>query len=456
VIIGLDVGTTTVTGVAWDAGAGRVRQVARRRNDAARPRLPATRAEEDPDRLLALSLEVLAELAAAGAGGPPEGIALTGQKHGLLCVDARGEAVTPLISWQDRRTSEPGDDPSGRTALEMVREAVAGLDWRPNGCRIQHGYGAATLFWLVRRGALADAAEGACTAAGWVAARLTGGRPATDPTFAASWGIYDLVRGSWNEAFVDRLGLPARLLPPVRPAGEALGGLSGEAARATGLPAGLPVFNPVGDTQASFLGSVPDPEGTVLVNLGTGGQVCWAVPDFEPPGERVETRPRPGSGALRVGASLCGGAAYAWLNRTLRAWLAEFGLEAGEEAVYRRLNALAASTPDTGGLQVRTTFLGVRGDPSVRGGAIEGITVDNMALGAVARATLVGLVDELRDLYGEAGPGGGGARVVAAGGVVERNPLLLEIVGQQFGLPVEPAAHREAAAVGAALLAARR
>ena len=77
-------------------------------------------------------------------------------------------------------------------------------------------------------------------------------------------------------------------------------------------------------------------------------------------------------------------------------------------------------------------------------------------LGAVARATLVGLVDELRDLYGEAGPGGGGARVVAAGGVVERNPLLLEIVGQQFGLPVEPAAHREAAAVGAALLAARR
>jgi sugar (pentulose or hexulose) kinase len=39
---------------------------------------------------------------------------------------------------------------------------------------------------------------------------------------------------------------------------------------------------------------------------------------------------------------------------------------------------------------------------------------------------------------------------------VERNPLLLEIVGQRFGLPGEPAAHREAAAVGAALLAARR
>ena len=197
---------------------------------------------------------------------------------------------------QGPRPPGPGVGPGGRTALGVAREAVAGLGGRRKGCRIRHGYGAATLVWLVRRGARREAAAGACTAAGWVAARLTGGRPATDPTFAASWGIYDLVRGSWNEAFVDRLGLPARLLPPVRPAGEALGGLSGEAARATGLPAGLPVFNPVGDTQASFLGSVPEVAGTALVNLGTGGQVCWAVPAFEPPGERVEKRPLPGRG----------------------------------------------------------------------------------------------------------------------------------------------------------------
>ena len=228
------------------------------------------------------------------------------------------------------------------------------------------------------------------------------------------------------------------------------------AVRATGLPAGLPVFNPVGDTQASFLGSVPQVDSTILVNLGPGGQVCWAVPAFEPPGERVETRPLPGSGALRVGASLCGGAAYAWLNRTLRACLAEFGLEADEETVYHRLNTRAAASPAVGGLRVRTTFLGVRGDPSVHGGAIEGITLENMTPGALARATLTGLVDELHDLYrGEAGSDAGRVRLVAAGGAVGQNPLLLDILGQRFGLPTELAAHREAAAVGAALLAAR-
>ncbi len=199
---------------------------------------------------------------------------------------------------------------------------------------------------------------------------------------------------------------------------------------------------------------MPEVSGTILVNLGTGGQVCWAVPAFELPGERVETRPMPGSGALRVGASLCGGAAYAWLNNTLRACLAEFGLDADDETVYRRLNALAASSPAAGGLRVRTTFLGVRGDPSVQGGAIEGITAGNLTLGALARATLSGIVDELHDLYRlEAGTGEGRVRVIAAGGAVEQNPLLVEILGQAFGLPVEPAAHREPAAVGAALLA---
>jgi sugar (pentulose or hexulose) kinase len=232
-----------------------------------------------------------------------------------------------------------------------------------------------------------------------------------------------------------------------------------------GLPAGLPVHNPLGDTQASFLGALasihpPDrgqhaPREAVFVNLGTGGQVCWAVPGFEAPGEAVETRPLPGDGRfLRVGASLCGGAAYAWLNRTVRAWLAEFGVQATEEEVYERLNALVAAD-DTGGLRVRPTFLGVRGDPAVQGGAIEGITPDNMALGALARATLAGIVEELYGLYADhGGHQAGHTHLLAAGGGIWQNPVLAEILAGRFGLPVQVVAQRETAALGAAAWAA--
>ncbi|MGD8397256.1 MAG: FGGY family carbohydrate kinase [Anaerolineae bacterium] len=460
-MIGLDLGTTTISGVLLDA-AGAPIHVARRRVDAGVSSARPTRAEQDPTRLTALALDVLAELAAAG--GPVDGIALTGQMHGLLCTDARGQPLTPLITWQDRRTAEPL--PDGTTTLERLRTRVADLDWRPNGCRIHHGYGAATLFWLVEQDALPPDTRYVTTLAGWLAARLCGRPPATDPTFAASWGIYDLLAGTWSAALLNRLGLDLSLLPPVWPSSAPLRELAPAVAEQVGLPAGVPVLNPIGDNQASFLGATLQftpgvnlagqraqadvPGGIVLVNLGTGGQVSWAVPAFEPPTERVETRPLPGGGALRVGASLCGGGAYAWLADTVRAWLAEFGLEIETAALYQHLNGLARACDDTGSLRVRPTFLGVRGASGVDGGAIEGITPDNMRLGSLARATLEGIVDELYDLYAtHRGRAAGGQRVVAAGGAVERNPLLLALLSRRFALPVEMAKSQEAAALGA-------
>jgi sugar (pentulose or hexulose) kinase len=182
---------------------------------------------------------------------------LTGQKHGLLCVSADARPLTPLVSWQDQRTAEPW--PGGSTSLEQIHERLDGLDWYENGCRIQHGFGAATLFWLVQSGQLPAGVERACTIADWLAGQLTGRLPVTDPTLAASWGIYNLVGGAWHAAFCERLVLAARLLPPVLPSGQLLGGLRRTVVGEVALPQGLPVFNALGDTQASFLGAVLSP-----------------------------------------------------------------------------------------------------------------------------------------------------------------------------------------------------
>jgi sedoheptulokinase len=445
-LIGLDLGTTTVTAILLDAERGEVRGVARRRNDAAVETGRATRAEQDPKRLRTLALEVLVR--AGEDVQDVEGIALTGQMHGLICLDADSQPLTHLISWQDHRSAEPLGD--GSTMLERLRARLADLDWHENGCRIQHGYGAATLFWLEQEGALPAGTERISTLAGWLGSQLTGRPAVTDPTFAASWGVYNVVTHTWNGGFLDQLDLNERLFPPVRPSGEKVGGLAPAVARQIGLPHGVPVLNGLGDTQGSFLGSVADPEGAVMVGLGTGGRICWMVPAFEMPSERVEIRPLPQGRYLRVGASLCGGESYAWLNRTVRAWLAEFGTAPGEEETYERLNALAQDCKDTAGLCVRTTFLGVRGDPAVQAGAIEGITLENMGLGAMARATLMGMVDELHGLYAaHGGEAAGHSHVVATGGAVRKNPLMPALIEERFGLPVEMPSWVETGATGA-------
>ncbi len=451
-LIGLDLGTSTVTGVLFDAERAAVPGVASRRNDSRLAAEPPSRAEQDPGRVLILALEVVKELAATGL--PVDGIGLTGQMHGLMCVDAAGEPLTPFISWQDQRTAEPL--PGGGTTLDRVRALAGDLPWRENGCRIEHGYGAATLFWLAESRALPAGTRWVCTLPGWLAAKLTGRPPVTDPSLACSWGIYNVPKGDWNEALVHRLGLDRRLFPAVWPSGERLGELAPAAAQQVGLPQGVPVFNALGDHQASFLASVAEPATSVLVNLGTGGQVAWLVREFVEPTDQIETRPFLDKGYLRVGSSLCGGEAYAWLNRTVRRWLAEFGCQVDEETAYSRLNAVAEDASTTAGLHVQTTFLGVRGRPKPKGGAIEGITLDNLTLGALAKATLLGIADELYELYrGHTEEAARHRVLVASGNAVQKNPMLREVLEQRFGLPVEPAHWPEPAAVGAAMAARR-
>ncbi|MFL7807518.1 MAG: sedoheptulokinase [Anaerolineae bacterium] len=458
-LIGLDLGTTTITAALADLERGDVLRVARRRNDARLATDLQTRAEQNPARILALAIDALAELAAAG--DRVDGIALTGQMHGIVCVDAHSRPLTPLVTWQDRRTSEPL--PGSGTDLGHLRTRVADLDWRRNGCRIQHGYGAATLFWWIKQQALPIGARRVCDVAGWIAARLAGLPPAIDPTFAASLGIYDVVDGTWNTSFVDRLGIDERLLPPVNPSGSRIGGLVPTLAHRVGLVAGLPVYNPVGDNQASFIGATMGmgsdgrAEGieSVMINLGTGGQVSWGVSRFDPPNEIVETRPLPGVGYLRVGASLCGGAAYAWLVHTVGAWLREFGVTVDREEVFEKLNMLAHTCPDPGSLRVRPTFLGVRGHPEIEEGAIEGIGLGALSLGTLARATLIGIVDELYDLYAAQGGGSSAAsRLIADGGAVRHNPLLVDLIKERFGLPTRLSNHPVPGAFGAVRLAA--
>src|SRR5262249_50758580 len=147
---------------------------------------------------------------------------------------------------------------------------------------------------------------------------FTGTEPVSDPTCAGSAGVLDVAWGDWDAEALVALGLPRALFPDVTPSGTRLGGLTAELAARTGLPAGLPVFAGIGDNQASFLGSVAQRAGTVLVNVGTGGQVNVTSERFvaEPP--VVECRPFPAGGYLLVCAGLSGGAAYAVLERFVR------------------------------------------------------------------------------------------------------------------------------------------
>lgn len=81
----------------------------------------------------------------------------------------------------------------------------------------------------------------------------------------------------------------------------------------------------IGDNQASFLGAVYDMENSVLVNIGTGGQIS-VLSDHCLMAENIEARPFVKGRYLLAGSSLCGGRAYAMLEKFFKTYAEAMGV----------------------------------------------------------------------------------------------------------------------------------
>ena len=129
----------------------------------------------------------------------------------------------------------------------MRRAATAGLEReirRRTGLELDPYFSATKIRWLLdhvrgleRRVASGSIAFG--TVDTWLLWKLTGGAVhATDPTNASRTLLYDTRRGRWHPRLLDLFGVPAALLPEVRPSS----GSFGATVRGAPFPAGLPIL----------------------------------------------------------------------------------------------------------------------------------------------------------------------------------------------------------------------
>ena len=457
--VGLDIGTTTVGAVIFDTATGRLAASCTLPHTARTGGVPADdplAAELDLRALRSATLECLAR-AISRVGRTAQsvcGIGVTGQMHGVALLDAHGDPVAPVITWQDRRVEEaiPGE---GCTWLDAFIERAGGPGaFDCAGCMPAAGYLGPTLYRLVRLGQLPAETAAACFIPDATVTFLTGATPCTDPTDAASSGVFDVRTRQWHWPIIDRLGLPANLLPEVRPSGAHAGELLPDAAEQTGLPAGTPVFGAVGDNQASFLGSVRGPGESLLLNVGTGSQISAVTDSFaQVPG--LEVRPFVDERCLVVGGGLFGGRSYASLRDFFRSVGASFFGAKTDDELYDEMTRLAAEVPPgCEGVRCSPLFTGTRDDPSLRG-AFTGLAPHTFTPGHVTRALLEGIAEAFYAFYERMRPVVGERGVlVGSGNAVRKNRLLAEILSRRFGAELHIPALREEAAVGAALMAA--
>lgn len=463
IVVSVDLGTTKITSLAVDTSTGGVLAVGTVPNDAnitTDADRSRGRSEWDARQIVSAGLSCLKKVAdqLGDRIRRVAGVGITGQQHGVVLIGPGGEPVSPLINWQDRRLLDVRPSATNtrpRTWLDDIRRPLGHDIWKRTGCRIQPGFMAGTLFWLKAQDQLPPDSRALFIMDhfGWV---LTGQPAVTEPSCAGSSGIFNVRSRQWDCDAIDALGLPRSLFPEVREANQQVGTLTESAAITSGLPQGIPVFAPIGDHQASFVGSVTDRDDSILINVGTGAQVAVYTDalDFAPP---VELRPYPCGGNLLSNVGLAGGWSYQVLEQFFRDVGSSMFQQADSAPLYAKLNQLAASVPDgADGLRCEPLFSGTRLDPTVRG-TMTGLSPHNFTARHFARAVLEGMARSLHDGYSaiERMTCRSRSRLVAAGNGLRENQVLAGIVSRSFALPMTFTSYPEEAAYGAALIASK-
>jgi glycerol kinase len=431
-LLGIDEGTSAVKAVLYDADLRPMRE-ARREKTLAYPK--SGRVEQDPEEVLAAVVDAVADVL-AGAPDLVDACGLDHQGESVLAWDAEtGAALTPIVTWQDKRSQEVLDRLDvGGSGEEILRRSGMPLD---------PYFSAGKLSWLLEHEpAVAKARDDGTLRLGTVDSFLCdrlGAGVATDPSTASRT---QLGAPDWDPALLEIFGVPGAVLPVILDTAGDLGTL-----RHPSWPVELPLRARCVDQQAALAGAGCVKPGLVKATYGTGVFVL---------AHAGEQRPEPRGGLLptvawrvsgRVewaidGGVFTAGALLEWLSRDL-------GLAPDPAA----LAAAAARVDDAGGVRVLPALAGV-GAPWWRPEAravIAGLTSGTRPA-HVARAALEAIAWRVADVVSvvrETVP----VEVLRVDGGLTRDATLLQLQADHAGVAVQRGAV-DATAAGVAALAA--
>ncbi|MBQ9069206.1 MAG: glycerol kinase GlpK [Eggerthellaceae bacterium] len=494
-LVALDQGTTSSRAVLVDAH-GQVAGIAQRSFEQHFPQ-PGW-VEHDPFDILGSQTGVLSELMAEHSLQPHDiaAIGITNQRETTIVWDARtGLPFGNAIVWQCRRTAplveQLCSDP------DVARRITETTGLIPDAY-----FSASKIAWILDnvQGAREAADAGHArfgTVDAWLVYNLTGGAVhATDYTNASRTMLFDIHEGQWDEWLCGMFGVPASMLPEVRPSagnfgmtakrvpaamsqGDGVSQGDGGLARTSldsrlpathkfaDLPAGIPICGVAGDQQSALFGHCCTEAGSAKNTYGTGcflllhtgdqairstNGLVTTIAASAPRGQEREdgaeadgyVSTRPHLDYALEGSVFMAGALIQWLRDKL-----------GLVSTAAETEQIAQSVEDTAGVYVVPAFTGLGApywDADARG-AIVGLT-RGADRAHIVRACLEALAYQTADLV-RAMECDAGAPLdsLAVDGGACANDFLMQFQADVLGTPIERPSNAEATAMGAAYLA---
>jgi xylulokinase len=400
-------------------------------------------AEQDPadwqQAVLGGTRRLLSE--AAVEPGAIAAVSFSGHMQGAVLVDRAGLPLRPAIIWADQRAT-----PQAELICRSCGEASM---YQLTGHRVSAAYTAAKVLWVRDNQPDIYRRTHKVLQAKDYAAFLLTGVMATDYSDASGTQLYDLVGRRWAVDVLQTLGLAPQLMPDAYPSSAVIGGVTPQAAAATGLLAGTPVVIGGGDGACATVGAGSVREGDTYAYIGSSAWIALTTgrPIFDPRQRTFNYAHLDPALYFPIGTMQSAGGAYDWLEQL---WHGQ-----GEGApLHQVMDAQAAAVPaGASGIFFLPYLLGERSphwNPLARA-AFVGLAMPH-GRAELTRAVLEGVALNLRwilDALRAQGVQVGALRLIGGGA---RSALWRQILADVFDLPIlRPALSAEATSLGAAI-----
>ncbi|MBN2256356.1 MAG: xylulokinase [Anaerolineaceae bacterium] len=382
---------------------------------------------------------IRAVLEQIGDASAVKAIGLTGQMHGLVCLDAKNAILRPAILWNDQRTQAQCDLIHKRIGREKFIQI--------SGNVALTGFTAPKILWVAENEPDVYArVRHILLPKDYVRFCLTG-EYGMDKADGSGTVLFDLKQRNWSSEILDALQIKSEWLPPTYEGSDFTGVISKSAAASTGLAAGTPVAAGGGDQAAQAVGVGAVEPGIVGLTVGTSGVVFATTPSalIEPEG-RLHAFCHAVPGAWHfMGVMLSAAGSLQWYRDTL-------AVGSSFDELTNEAQEIPAGSE---GLQFLPYLSGERTphpDPQARAGFI-GLTIRHNRA-HMTRAVMEGVSFGLKDIFTLIRDSGlKDVQQVRASGGGTKSPLWRQILASVLDSELVTVNTTEGAAFGAALLA---
>lgn len=346
-----------------------------------------------------------------------EGIGLSGQMHGSVCLDRTDQPLLPVILWNDSRAVEE--------AAELNR-THPDLAWQL-GVPAAPGFTAPKLLWLSRhRPELMARLARVLLPKDFVRLWLTGEYVSDMSDGAGSWWL-DEARRDWSDAALAATGVNRSHMARLVEGTAVSGHLRPALAERFGLKPGIPVAGGAGDAMAGAVGIGAIDDGA-FISLGTSGQFFVPGTSYRPLPDKflhAFCHAVPGRW-IQMAALLNGASCLAWAAGVVG------------EPIEKLLAEVAAQPTGPGAVMFLPYLAGERTphNDALATGVFSGMT-GGTSKADLIRAVLEGVAYSFADATAcleEAGTQLGEAAVIGGGA---RSALWVQIFADVLGMPLK-------------------